>query len=204
MSNHEKPQNQATCVVDDDDNDSIATLTEDGGILTPKTESSQFSDLHAALGRMGFDNDFEEDHFEPAVPQPGMIYKIHLHGTNKVIALEEGELVLRSEGGRPGGGWFWVCTEQAGWLGFRNLVSGTFIGRDGGGGLCAEARYHRDWEYLCIRRDPRGGYQILIKHSGFGLWSSANNNLWKVSFGIDGKTLVEKQQGGAQWQFEEF
>lgn len=104
---------------------------------------------------------------------------------------------------KPYGKWFWVCVEKPGWLDLRNPVSGTFLGHDSRGGIIAERKHHRDWEYLCFRRHPSGGYTILVKHRD-SYWKGSV--LGKAALGReDGRSLVETEEegGGAQWEFEE-
>lgn len=136
--------------------------------------------------------------------RPGKTYKIHLHSSDKLLVLEEGKLTLQPPSPKkPYGKWFWVCVEKLGWLDLRNPVSGTFLGYDSRGGIIAERKHHRDWEYLCFRRHPSGGYTILVKHRD-SYWKGSV--LGKAALGReDGRSLVETEEegGGAQWEFEE-
>lgn len=181
---------------DDRDVESISTLTEDG-IMTPTTETeNNFPEWKIPRASMATSLSDSERDFIQAVPQPDKTYKIHLHGTDLLITLEEGQLQLqRSNLEKPGGGWFWTCVEKSGWLGFRNHVSGTYLGRDSKGGLQATRKHHKDWESFCVRHDPRGGYTILVKYYGDGLW--------KVALSADRKGLIETEDRGVQWDFEE-
>ncbi|KAJ5170239.1 uncharacterized protein N7500_003022 [Penicillium coprophilum] len=48
-------------------------------------------------------------------------------------------------------------------LGFQNVISGTFIGHNNKNKLIAEAKVHSDWESFCVRANPDGGYLLLVK-----------------------------------------
>lgn len=136
--------------------------------------------------------------YVPSVPCPGKIYKIHLKGTDKLITITEGEVVVRSPAeAQPGGGWYWVCVEKGNWLGFRNHVSGCYLGHDGKLGLWAKATQHKAHEYFCVRHHPDGGYVLLVKYPWGEELRQIGCTLWER------KTLVQKEKDGAQWIFEE-
>lgn len=136
--------------------------------------------------------------YVPSVPCPGKTYKIHLKGTDKLITVTEGEVVVQSPAeAQPGGGWYWVCVEKGNWLGFRNHVSGRYLGHDGKLGIHAKATQHKSHEYLCVRHHPDGGYVLLAKDSWGEELRQVGCTLWEK------KTLVQKEKGGAQWMFEE-
>lgn len=135
--------------------------------------------------------------YVPSVPCPGKTYKIHLRHSEKVITITEGEVVLQSPAdAQPGGGWYWVCVEKGNWLGFRNHVSGRFLGHDGKSGLHAKVTHHKAHEYFCVRHHPHGGYVLLVKYP----WGE---ELRKIGYASDGMTLVEKENDCPQWTFEE-
>lgn len=152
----------------------------------------------------GLGNPSDSDCAEPSitgyvssVPCPGNTYGIHLKGTNKVISITEGEVVLQSLAeAQCGGGWLWTCEEKGNWLGFRNRVSGRFLGHNGESGLHAEAKQQNALERFCIRHHPRGGYLLLVKYP-------RGEELRQIGYASDEKTLVEKEKDGAQWMFEE-
>ncbi|VBB80996.1 Putative protein of unknown function [Podospora comata] len=73
------------------------------------------------------------------------------------------------------GCWFWECITKEGWLGFRNVASGTYLGQNGKLEVVATAPHCKAWEWFCVRRVPfvdrtggkekeRDGYMLLIKH----------------------------------------
>ncbi|KAI3398883.1 hypothetical protein diail_8392 [Diaporthe ilicicola] len=135
--------------------------------------------------------------YTPAVPCPGNTYKIHLRDTDKVITVTEGEVLLQSPSeSQPGGGWYWICAEKGNWLGFRNHVSGNYLGHNGKTGVQATVKHHKSYEFFCVRHHPHGGYILLVKHP----WAE---EMWQIGCASDEKTLIGENKGGAQWEFEE-
>lgn len=169
---------------DDSDVRSIDTNMSfsDDGIKTPS--SSEF-EKSPKIG------------YTPTMPWPGKIYKIHLRNTDKVIMITDGEVVLQSPAeAQPGGGWYWVCEEKGNWLGFRNRVSGNFLGCNEWSGLHAQFTHHSAHGSFCVRHHPDGGYILLVKYARDG-------ELRQIGYALDGKTLVGNEKDGAQWMFEE-
>lgn len=181
------------------DSDIVSTTTAtENRVMTPITENEfEFPELapsHSSKKKTAWSKTGRN--FTRAVPEPGRTYKIHVHGKQQVIALKKGQLELQSViNDKRDGGSLWECIETAGWLGFRNIVSGTYMGRDSRGGLEAKKSHHKDWESFCIRQNPLGGYTILVKHV-YG------EGLWKVAIAKNGKSLLETEASGAQWDFE--
>lgn len=135
--------------------------------------------------------------YTPTMPWSGKIYKIHLRNTDKLITLTEGEVMLQSPAeAQPGGGWFWVCEEKGNYLGFRNHVSGNFLGHNGKSGLHARVTHHKAHEFFSVKHHPDGGLLLLVKYP----WGE---EMRQIGYASDGKTLVEKEKDGAQWIFEE-
>lgn len=132
---------------------------------------------------------------DPAVPGPDDVFIIRNRETCKTITLLDGKLQLCEELTLQGG-FHWLCVEKDGWLGFRNCVSGTYMGHDGDNKkrFVARVTHHRDHEYFCVRPNAkRGGYELLMRHG---------QKLWKMAVADDGKTLIEVTQGeGATWDF---
>jgi hypothetical protein len=84
-----------------------------------------------------------------------------------VIGLQKGILRLVPERSGHGYGIYWSCVQSSEmFLGFQNVVSGTFI-ECISNRFIVEAKLHRESGYFCIRAHPDGGYIILAKH-GFG------------------------------------
>lgn len=130
-----------------------------------------------------------------SVPWPGSIFNIRCISSGHVITLLEGQIVLNQPGGR--GSIEWECVETKGWLGFRNVVSGKFLGHDKNGRLWCSVERHQGWEYFCARMRPDGGCILLMTHF---------ERLWHV--GIKVEQCVEKLakiEGGSSdsivWEF---
>ncbi|KAH7137910.1 hypothetical protein B0J11DRAFT_475007 [Dendryphion nanum] len=95
-----------------------------------------------------------------SVPWPGSTYIIQLHDTDSVITFLDGKIVLAPPGGH--GNYRWRCVETENWLGFRDPASGLYIGYDKVGLLRCRAKAHNEWERICIRQRPEGGYIMLM------------------------------------------
>lgn len=137
--------------------------------------------------------------YVPSVPCPGKTYKIYLKDTDKAITLTEGKLLLQSPATPSlGCSWHWACVEHGNWLGFRNQVSGNFLGHNGRqgmySGIHAKEAYQSACESFCVRHHPHGGYVLLVKHP-------RSEHLLQIC--SDGKRLVPKEKDGDQWIFEE-
>jgi hypothetical protein len=126
-----------------------------------------------------------------AVPWAGETFMIRDRIRGRVITLKDGNLRLEANASRTGG-WHWVCVEKNGWLGFRNYVSGTYIGHDGKGNFYAKVGHHEGHEFFCARRHPDGGYLLLMMHG---------MKFWKMDIGEDGNKLVETENEGTAWEF---
>jgi len=129
------------------------------------------------------------------VPWPSSTFIIRCVSSGHVITLLDGQIQLTQPGGR--GSIHWACTETKGWLGFRNTVSGKFLGHDVKGRLCCSAERQQGWEYFCVRMRPEGGCVLLMTHY---------ERLWHV--GIKEEQGVEKLakigDGGSDgivWEF---
>lgn len=165
---------------------STATSPSGDGIMTPMSSY------------------FEQPPINPwSVPRPGKTYRIHLKGTDEMIMVAAGKVVVQPMAdAKLGGGWNWACVEAKNWLGFRNHVSGRFLGgaavvfKGFSRGICAESSYHLPDESFCVRLHPDGGYLLLVNVSQKG-------GMEQVGLGSDGKSLVGKKKGGALWLFEE-
>ncbi|KAH7141356.1 hypothetical protein B0J13DRAFT_57589 [Dactylonectria estremocensis] len=159
--------------------DSMSTAsTADDGCITP---------THTNITEGGYDTLVTE-----AVPGPDEIFIIRHRQSGMAITLADGQLQL-CEGLNPPGGFHWRCVEKEGWLGFRNCVSGTYIGHDERKRFVARVSHHKPHEYFCVRPHPKkGGYELLMRHG---------NELWRMDVSKDGKALVESKQEGATWDF---
>ena len=93
-----------------------------------------------------------------SVPWPDSTFIIR--ASDRVLTLLDGKVVLKRPGGP--GSIHWACVESKGWLGFRNVVSGKFLGYNTYGELRCAADRHREWEQFCVRAVPDGGYVFLM------------------------------------------
>lgn len=89
----------------------------------------------------------------------------------------------------------WACVETKGWLGFRDINSGRFLGHDSRGRLQCKAERQQGWENFCVRMTPEGGYLLLMTHF---------ERLWHV--GIEMEQGVQKlakigERNGTIWEF---
>lgn len=163
---------------------SASSATASDGPYTPS---------HSSEATMTGSNSIVATILEPAVPGPDETFLIRHRETSGTITLIDGQLRLCDELTLQGG-FHWRCEEKDGWLGFRNCVSGTYIGYDDKKKFIARVTHHRDHEYFCVRPHARkGGYELLTRHG---------QKLWRMGVADDGKTLVEITQGeGATWDF---
>jgi hypothetical protein len=113
----------------------------------------------------GLESQFSVEGDIESVPWPGRIYEIRHQTLGKVLAREYGCLVLKESWELGTCGWHWACMEHSeGWLGFRETISGVYLGRDNRGGFRATAPNHNGWEFFDVRKYPDGGYQLLSIH----------------------------------------
>ncbi|XP_014557167.1 hypothetical protein COCVIDRAFT_97711 [Bipolaris victoriae FI3] len=98
--------------------------------------------------------------FQSSIPWPGRTFIIRSHDTGQVITFLDGEIILDKPGGF--GTFRWRCVERRGWLGFRDPVSARYMGYDSRGWIRCAVDKHNDWEYICVRKRPEGGYVLLV------------------------------------------
>jgi hypothetical protein len=122
-----------------------------------------------------------------SVPWPGSTFVISSVFTGDVLTLRGGQVVLAPPGGRDS--IHWECVESKGWFGFRNPVSGRFLGYDKSGTLCCSAKRHEGWEHFHARIRPEGGYDLLMTH-----WEK----VWPVGIKVEQgvKKLAKIEDGG--------
>lgn len=156
-------------------------------VAEDSTSDSSSVDCPSTISDMGLFN---------ASPWNGGLYIIRDPKSGLAIALKEGTLGLFPDVYYRGSGGRWRCVENDRlWLGFKNAVSGAYIGHNNRGGFVAEAKSHDGWEWFCARQHPYGGYVLLVKHwSGF---------LPMKIGGKDNKELVvdAEREGGTAWEF---
>ncbi|KAI1485421.1 hypothetical protein F5X96DRAFT_660119 [Biscogniauxia mediterranea] len=163
-----------------------STTTEMGaGIATPTHSSTtSFDDkesLHAVELSPG------------SVPSKGNVYAIRHRRSGKVITMGIEGLQLKQIG--PMGGWHWMCVEKDGWLGFRNVVSGKYLGRDDRNNFHAIQPHHMGWEYFVAKASPRGGYELQTLNG----WVFK-----KMCVAKDGGKLMQTIGEGSLWDFVQY
>ncbi|KAI9704126.1 MAG: hypothetical protein M1836_006987 [Candelina mexicana] len=129
----------------------------------------------------------------PLVPWPGSSFIIRSVESGHVVTLLDGQVMLTQPSAY--GCIRWECVENKGWLGFRNTVSGKYLGHDAKGKLCCSAEQHKEWEYFCARARPEGGCILLMTHWG---------KLWRVGIKVEeGVEKLAKIEGsdGMIWEF---
>lgn len=134
--------------------DDVDISTNCSTILTPSASTVDFKE---------FDNPIES-----SIPYPGKIFMLRDNETGKVLTLLDGDVSLQPPGTR-GSAYHWICEEHNGWLGFKNVASGTYLGHNFWGNIYAAASRHNLWENFCVRIQPNGGF-VLLMMQAFTLW----------------------------------
>lgn len=129
------------------------------------------------------------------VPWPGTTFIIRSVSSRHMLTLLDGQVVLTQPDGL--GSNHSACVETKGWLGFRNSVSGKFLGHNRKGWLCCSADQHQEWEKFCVRVRPEGGYVLLMTH-----WERLWHVGTKVEQGVEKLAKVgDGGSGGIVWEF---
>lgn len=129
------------------------------------------------------------------VPSPGSTFIIRSVLCGRVITLLDGQIVLISPGSL--GSYQWTCVETKGWLGFRNSVSGKFLGHDKSGLLRCSAQKHQEWEHFCCRMRPQGGHVLLMTH-----WDQLLHVGLRLEQGCEKLARIgDEVSDGIAWQF---
>ncbi|PTB40530.1 uncharacterized protein TrAFT101_005711 [Trichoderma asperellum] len=110
---------------------------------------------------------------------------------HRILTLCNGELKFLSKP-IPGGGAFWHCVKKDGWYGFRNTVSGAYLGHDTKGKITATKPQHESDEYFIMDRHEKGGYILLMRNDA---------ELLQVSISEDGRSLTQQKETGTSWDF---
>lgn len=110
---------------------------------------------------------------------------------NLILVLKYGKLVWL-DGPIPSGGHIWRCVEKDGWLGFRNMASGTYLGYNKEGKIVATQKEHKEQQFFTDRRKENGGYMLSVRQEAA---------LVGVAFSEDGKSLVLQKGEGEPLDF---
>jgi hypothetical protein len=154
------------------------------GAMTPPETVADFLEENDPLGSAKLSSS--------SVPWAGSTFIIRSASSGHVLTLCDGQIILSPPGGR--GSIHWACVETKGWLGFRNVVSGRFLGHDNAGKLRCTADRHQEWEKFCVRMTPEGGYVLLMTH-----WE----RLWQVGIMVERgvEKLAKIGETGIVWEF---
>ncbi|KAL3479606.1 hypothetical protein BJX99DRAFT_221922 [Aspergillus californicus] len=142
----------------------------------------------------------------PDVPRKDVTFIIRDPKTRCVITLRDGVLGLHPQERQQSGNSHyspradhWHCVEDNDmWLGFRNAVSGTYLGHDSNAKkwrFRAEGKKHGGCQHFCVRQDPSGGHVLLVMN-----WTQFRA---MKAGGVEGRELVVGAQGdrGTAWEF---
>ncbi|KAF2964421.1 hypothetical protein GQX73_g9142 [Xylaria multiplex] len=140
-----------------------------------------------------------------SVPEAEGIYMIRDLDSGRAITLDDGRLTLKSELGTRGG-WQWRCKERPdGWIGFRDVIHGKYLGRDNKGGFYVRADKMDSWEWFVLRPREAGGYNLLVKNwSRLVAMAIADDEISpNIVKGETLPTLVEAgtAEEAARWEF---
>ncbi|KAL1616423.1 hypothetical protein SLS56_011414 [Neofusicoccum ribis] len=148
--------------------------------------------------------DVQNDHdcFKPTeisvtIPRPGNTYLIRSASSGEVITLLDGKIILAQPDGR--GECRWVCELDNGWFGFRNIVSGRYLGRDIDWRMCCSVTWLKEWEKFLARERPGGGSVLLMTH-----WWVIRPIGMKMENGIKKLAMIENWESDEMiWEFIE-
>jgi hypothetical protein len=142
---------KAASIADSTDNDTSTTFTS----ATPP--ETVVGDLHS------LDDDTHNPRASSDIPWPGSTFLIRDISSGHVLTLDHGQVVVTPPGGR-GPSVHWACVERNGWLGFRNVASGNFLGHNWTGWLVCAAAQQQGFESFCVRARPDRGFELLMTH----------------------------------------
>ena len=104
---------------------------------------------------------------------------------------------MLTQPGVAGASIHWACVENNGWLGFRNISSGKFLGYDEKGRLYCVADRHDLWEFFYARMKPEGGCVLLMMHE-MKLWHA---EMALSEQGTETLIVGEGAAEGIAWEF---
>jgi hypothetical protein len=115
-----------------------------------------------------------------SVPYPGFTFIIRSVLCGRCLSLFEGRIELAPQDTRSSV--LWECMERDGWLGFKNSVSGKYIGYHQNGMLHGSAEKHGRNECFAYRLIPGRAGSILLMTSWESLWAvgSRRRTEWRV------------------------
>lgn len=163
----------------------ISDIDDNPTIYTPTTPPETIATSHPE----------DDSHFDPtkpssSIPWPGSTFILRNPSSGRVLTLLDGQVVLASPGGR--GCIYWACVESKGWLGFKNISSGKYLGHNVFGDIICGAGEHQGWENFCVRMNPEGKFVLLLTH-----WEK----LWFVTAGTDALWKCPERGDAVIWEF---
>ena len=136
-----------------------------------------------------------------AVPWPGEKFVIRHRGSGLAIGVDdEGDIRLTFfDNVGTNQSCQWLCVEKDGWFGFKR--EGRYLGQDEDGELHAESKQHTLHECFCVRKHPKGGYQLMTLCNEN--MKSKKTKISCLAVGVDGQKLITlaNEQGGELWDF---
>ena len=171
-----------------DDSDSSTTFTETVSDTFDFHKCQANDDDRASTSGSRSDISFE-------VPVPGHVNIIKDVTTKRVIALHEGKIILTEPDWRDS--FYWACTEVKGWLGFKNTVSGRYLGHNLQGWIVCSANEQKGWEFFLPRVMPNRSYLLSMTH-----YDELRHLNSKIDKGTVRLTKLEDDETEQkQWQF---
>ncbi|KAH6976772.1 hypothetical protein EDB80DRAFT_739514 [Ilyonectria destructans] len=130
-----------------------------------------------------------------SIPTQNSWFIIRIRDEGKYLSVIDGKVCLH-ETLHPWGGFRWRCMKNDGWFGFREFVTGRYLGCDKGD-VVIRALKQTGKEYFAISHQPEGGYHLSVFHE------DANNvkELRQMKADRDGKLLFELKGRAALWEF---
>ncbi|KAI1735111.1 hypothetical protein F4680DRAFT_453202 [Xylaria scruposa] len=183
-----------------DEQDSISSFSSKSRLMnTPPSTNTASESTHDTVTMSSHLNSstFTLGNVVTSVPEPGNTYKIVEVDSERTIALVRGRLTLVSDAGTRGG-WQWDCEEHPdGWIGFRDAVSGRYLGHDNKGGYIAQAGKLDAWESFVLRPRAAGGYNLYMKFGHKLKLMGVSENDGPTPKLVDAKSFEE----AARWEF---
>ncbi|KAG9193760.1 hypothetical protein G6011_03795 [Alternaria panax] len=176
-------------------------MAQDQPIMVPVSESEAPTICTPSVTSDNTTKDIQKcENSESSTPWPGRTYIIRSYESGQVITFLDGKIVLDKPGGL--GTFRWRCVEKKGWLGFRDPASARYLGYYQRGWIRCLVDHHQDWEYICPRKRPEGGYLLLalVKEElvPLGVQTQESEN------GVEQKVKVVKwDSGDIVWDFIE-
>ncbi|KAF2228672.1 hypothetical protein EV356DRAFT_497838 [Viridothelium virens] len=129
-------------------------------------------------------------------PRTGSTFLIKLASSGEFITLFEGQIVLALPHGRES---HWMCVGDEEWSGFKNLISGRFLGRDEHWRLVCDQKWHREWEKFRVKERRGGGSVLIMKH-----WSTLRPIGTKMENDVEKLAMIENWESDEMiWEFIE-